>query len=55
VLLGRIHGVATPANELLQRLARELALTRDAPGATPAAAILERLEEASKVADATFV
>ena len=55
VLLGRIHGVATPANELLQRLARELAVTRDAPGATPAAAILERLEEARKAADATFV
>jgi 2-dehydropantoate 2-reductase len=55
VLLGRIHGVATPANELLQRLARELAITRGAPGATPAAAILERLEEARKVADATFV
>jgi 2-dehydropantoate 2-reductase len=55
VLLGRIHGVATPANELLQRLARELAVTRDAPGATPAAAILERLEEASRAADATFV
>lgn len=44
VLLGRIHGVATPANELLQRLARELAAARDAPGAVPATAILERLE-----------
>ena len=55
VLLGRIHGVATPANELVQRLARELAVARDAPGATPAAAILEQLEEASKTADATFV
>ena len=55
VLLGGIHGVATPANELLQRLARELSVTRDAPGATPAAAILERLEEARKAADATFV
>jgi len=55
VLLGRIHGVATPGNELLQRLARELAVTRDAPGATPATAILERLEEASTVADDTFV
>ncbi len=43
VLLGRMHGVATPANELLQRLARELAVTRAAPGATPPAAILERL------------
>jgi 2-dehydropantoate 2-reductase len=43
VLLGRMHGVPTPANELLQRLARELAVTGDAPGATPTAAILERL------------
>jgi 2-dehydropantoate 2-reductase len=44
VLIGRIHGVATPANEILQRLARELAVTREAPGATLAAAILERLQ-----------
>jgi len=55
VLLGRIHAVATQANELLQRLARELAVTRDAPGAPPAAAISERLEEASRAADAAFV
>ena len=55
VLLGRMHDVATPANGLLQRLARELAFARDAPGATPAAAILARLEEARKAADATFV
>ena len=48
VLLGRIHGVPTPANDLLQRLARELAVTRDPPGATPATAILERLEQARK-------
>ena len=48
VLLGRIHGVATPANELLQRLARELAVAHDAPGATPAATILARLERARK-------
>jgi 2-dehydropantoate 2-reductase len=48
VLLGRIHDVPTPANDLLQRLARELAVTRDVPGATPAATILERLEMARK-------
>ena len=48
VLLGRVHGVPTPANDLLQRLARELAVTRDPPGATPATAILERLEQARK-------
>jgi 2-dehydropantoate 2-reductase len=43
VLLGRIHGIPAPANELLQRLARELAVTHHAPGAIPAAVILERL------------
>ena len=46
VLLGRIHGIPTPANELLQRLARELATTRHTPGAVPAAVIVERLEKA---------
>jgi len=43
VLLGRIHAIPTPANELLQRLARELAVARHTPGAIPAAVILERL------------
>jgi 2-dehydropantoate 2-reductase len=32
VLLGRLHGVPTPANELLQRLANEMAHERRAPG-----------------------
>ena len=32
VLLGRLHGVPTPANELLQRLAREAAADRRPPG-----------------------
>jgi 2-dehydropantoate 2-reductase len=45
VFLGRIHGVGTPANELMQRLARERAVARDAPGAVPAAVILDRLKE----------
>ena len=44
VLLGRMHGVPTPANDLLQRLARELAVTRDPPGTTSAATILEQLD-----------
>jgi 2-dehydropantoate 2-reductase len=55
VLLGRIHAVAAPANDLLQRLARELAVTRDPPGATPAAVILERLEKARQAVGARFV
>jgi 2-dehydropantoate 2-reductase len=32
VLLGRVHGVPTPVNELLQQLARELATSGAAPG-----------------------
>lgn len=32
VLLGRLHGVATPVNETLQRLANELARSHAAPG-----------------------
>ena len=50
VLLGRIHGVPTPANALLQQLARELAVTGGAPGATPATAIVERIEMDGKPA-----
>jgi 2-dehydropantoate 2-reductase len=44
VLLGRRYGIPTPANALMQQLARELAATRGEPGSTPAAAIVERLE-----------
>jgi 2-dehydropantoate 2-reductase len=32
VLLGRLHGVATPVNERLQRVANELARTGAPPG-----------------------
>lgn len=46
VLRGRLHGIATPANELLQRLARELAAGRHEPGVVPAAVVLERLGSA---------
>ena len=35
VLLGRLHGVATPANQLLQRLANEHARALRAPGSLP--------------------
>jgi 2-dehydropantoate 2-reductase len=54
VFLGRMHGVPTPANELVQRLARELAVTRRAPGAVPAAVILGRLNEAGMPAHPGF-
>ena len=32
ILLGRLHGVPTPVNELLQRLADQMARDRVAPG-----------------------
>jgi 2-dehydropantoate 2-reductase len=40
VLLGRRHGVATPVNAMLQRLANQLASTRTAPGSMTADDIL---------------
>ena len=46
VLLGRQHGVPTPVNELLQRLARELALAGAAPGSMSVNEVLARLERA---------
>jgi 2-dehydropantoate 2-reductase len=45
VLLGRLHGVATPVNALLQRLANRLALHGDAPGAFSAAEFMAMLEQ----------
>jgi len=50
VLLGRIHGVPTPANDLLQHLARELAANRHDLGAISAAKILEQLDKERKQA-----
>ncbi|MHB1486300.1 MAG: ketopantoate reductase family protein [Acidimicrobiales bacterium] len=43
VLLGRLHGVATPANELLTGLARHMASGRRSPGTIPEAELLGRL------------
>jgi 2-dehydropantoate 2-reductase len=43
VLRGRLHGVATPANALLQRLANQLARERRPPGAWPEADVLALL------------
>ena len=40
VLLGRLHGVPTPVNELLQRLTNELARDRRPPGSYDEAALL---------------
>jgi 2-dehydropantoate 2-reductase len=43
VLLGRLHGVPTPANALLQALATEMAAGGRPPGAITAAEVLARL------------
>jgi 2-dehydropantoate 2-reductase len=44
VLLGRLHGVPTPANALLQGLAAHLALAGRPPGDVPADEVLARLD-----------
>ena len=46
VLLGREHGVPTPVNEMLQRLAHELAVNGASPGSLEPDAVLARLEMA---------
>lgn len=43
VLLGRLHGVPTPANALMQEVAHELARAGAEPGSLTEAALLERL------------
>jgi len=43
VLLGRLHGVPTPANELLRVTAGRLAREGAAPGSVRAADLLNRL------------
>jgi len=46
VLLGRLHGVPTPLNELLQRLANEFAQERRAPGSLPLTDLLGQADAA---------
>ena len=46
VLLGRLHGVPTPVNALLQQIARELALAGAAAGSMSADELVVRLERA---------
>ena len=43
VLLGRLHGIPTPVNELLQTTANRMASGGTAPGSVPAAELLARL------------
>jgi 2-dehydropantoate 2-reductase len=45
-LLGRLHGVPTPLNELLQRLADTFARERRAPGSMPVAELVRLANEA---------
>ena len=44
VLLGRLHNVATPVNELIRRCATEMASEFAAPGSVPESELLARLE-----------
>jgi len=44
VLLGRQHGVPTPANELLQRTANRMARDHAEPGSVPAEQLLQELD-----------
>lgn len=44
VLLGRLHGVPTPANDLMRRLAAETAAERRPPNGVPAADVLAQLD-----------
>jgi 2-dehydropantoate 2-reductase len=44
VLLGRLHGVPTPANALLQQVANRLARDRKAPGSIQAEDLLARIQ-----------
>ncbi|MGC0337007.1 ketopantoate reductase family protein [Streptomyces sp. SLBN-8D4] len=51
-LLGRLHGVPTPLNELLQRLANTFARERREAGSMPLAELLRRADEAVAAAAA---
>ena len=46
-LLGRLHGVATPVNERLQRINREMAAAGEAPGTRDAEALIAEFGLAS--------
>jgi 2-dehydropantoate 2-reductase len=46
VLLGRLHGVPTPLNELLQRLANTFARERRAPGSMPVEELVRLADDA---------
>jgi len=54
VLLGRLHGVPTPANELIRRHAVHCAIERRPPGTVPARELLNQLDrmDPDRAADA---
>ena len=47
IMLGRLHGVATPANEVVLRLANEMAREGIAPQSLSAIDLLHQIQEAS--------
>lgn len=47
-LLGRLHGVATPANATVQRLCNQMAASGAQPGLHTAAAVLDLVDRASR-------
>lgn len=51
VLLGRLHGVRTPLNELLQRLATRFARERRPAGSLPMAELVQAADEAVAAGD----
>ncbi|MDP6833078.1 MAG: 2-dehydropantoate 2-reductase N-terminal domain-containing protein [Alphaproteobacteria bacterium] len=48
VMLGRLHGVPTPANMVLQRLANQLAANRGEPKSIPLAEVCRQIDLASR-------
>ena len=47
VLLGRVHGIPTPANETVQALANELSRNGKGPGGVSVDDVLARIESRS--------
>jgi 2-dehydropantoate 2-reductase len=47
-LLGRLHGIATPANDTLQLIADELGRTRARPGTVTVAEVMARIADAEQ-------
>lgn len=50
VLLGRLHGVATPVNHALQQIANEMACNSERPGSTSLDAVEKRIAQLQRTA-----